>query len=210
MVAGHLFFPSVGRIEIADGSTLFEEPCVEVAMRFLVQFKRFRRGVPEVIGTVPIAAADGAAALALAQSPAGMRRWPARTDALRVMDDGGRTLLEWTVPVASTQPVTYPRVPVPTQPAGDKPRAAPPPLAEQSKESPSTLTQDGHHFAVGQAVSYAEDGQPEVWKGGYEIVRLDDPRGEPRYAIRSADQSYDRIVHEHELREDLGARARGR
>jgi hypothetical protein len=63
---------------------------------------------------------------------------------------------------------------------------------------------------VGQAVSYAEDGQPEIWKGGYEIVRLDDPRDEPQYAVRSADQSYDRIVHEHELREDLGARVRGR
>jgi len=59
---------------------------------------------------------------------------------------------------------------------------------------------------VGQAVSYAEDGQPETWKGGYEIVRLD----EPQYAVRSANQSYDRIVHEHELREDLGARVRGR
>jgi hypothetical protein len=67
-----------------------------------------------------------------------------------------------------------------------------------------------HLFAVGQAISYAEDGQPETWKGGYEIVRLDDPHREPQYAIRSADQSYDRIVYEHELREDLGARARGR
>jgi hypothetical protein len=182
----------------------------EAAMTFLVQFKRYRRGVLEVIQTLPIAAVNGTAALAFARSPVGMRHWPTRTDALRVMDDGGRTLLEWTVPVASIQPVTYPRVPVPTPPAGDKPRAAPPPLAGQSKESPSTLTQDGHLFAVGQAVSYAEDGQPEVWQGGYEIVRLDDPRGEPRYAIRSADQSYDRIVHEHELREDLGARVRGR
>ena len=69
-------------------------------MTFLIQFKRFRRGVPEVIGTLPIAAADGAAALAFARSVAGMRRWPSRTDALRVMDDGGRTLLDWTVPVA--------------------------------------------------------------------------------------------------------------
>jgi hypothetical protein len=65
-------------------------------MTFLIQFKRFRRGVPEVIGTLPIAAIDGAAALASARSLAGMRRWPARTDALRVMDDGGRTLLDWT------------------------------------------------------------------------------------------------------------------
>ena len=67
-------------------------------MTYMVQFRRLRRGVPEVIGTLPIAAADGASALAFARSPAGKRRWPARTDALRVMDDGGRTLLDWTVP----------------------------------------------------------------------------------------------------------------
>ncbi|GEO16634.1 hypothetical protein [Microvirga aerophila] len=179
-------------------------------MTFLIQFKRFRRGVPEVIGTLPIAAADGAAALAFAQSLGGMRRWPARTDALRVMDDGGRILLDWTVPVATAQPVTYPPGPVATKPAGKERRPAPLMTAEQPEESPSTPARGRHRFAVGQAVSYAEDGQPETWKGGYEIVRLDDPRREPRYAIRSADQSYDRIVHEHELREDLGARARGR
>jgi hypothetical protein len=83
-------------------------------------------------------------------------------------------------------------------------------MAEQPEKSPSAPALGRHRFAVGQAVSYAEDGQSETWKGGYEIVRLDDPRREPQYAIRSADQSYDRIVHEHELREDLGARARGR
>jgi hypothetical protein len=43
----------------------------EVAMTFLVQFKRFRRGVPEIIGTLPIAAVDGAAALAFARTLAG-------------------------------------------------------------------------------------------------------------------------------------------
>jgi len=182
----------------------------EIAMTFLIQFKRFRRGVPEVIGTLPIAAADGAAALAFARSPAGMRRWPSRTDALRVMDDGGRTLLDWTVSLATAQPVTSSTTPVPTKPAGKEPRPAPLMTAEHPKDSPSTPTLGQHRFAVGQAVSYAEDGQPEIWKGGYEIVRLDDPHHGPRYAIRSADQSYDRIVHEHELREDLGARGRGR
>jgi hypothetical protein len=182
----------------------------EIAMTFLIQFKRFRRGVPEVIGTLPIAAADGAAAFAFARSPAGMRRWPSRTDALRVMDDGGRTLLDWTVSVATAQPVTSSTTPVPTKPAGKEPRPAPLMTAEHPEDSPSTPTLGQHRFAVGQAVSYAEDGQPEIWKGGYEIVRLDDPHHGPRYAIRSADQSYDRIVHEHELREDLGARGRGR
>jgi hypothetical protein len=182
----------------------------EAAMRFLVQFKRFRRGVPEVIGTLPIAAADGAGALAFARSLAGMRRWPSRTDALRVMDGGGRTLLDWTVPVATAQPGTYSPTSVPAKPAGKEPRPAPLMRHEQPEESSSTPTLGQHRFAVGQAVSYAEDGQPEIWKGGYEIVRLDDPHHGPRYAIRSADQSYDRIVHEHELREDLGARGRGR
>jgi len=179
-------------------------------MRFLVQFKRFRRGVPEVIGTLPIATTDGAAALALAQSLAGMRRWPPRTDALRVMDEDGRTLLDWTVPAATVQSVTYTPTPVPVKPSGDAPRRAPPRMAEHPQGSRSTPASGEHLFAVGQAVSYAEDGQPETWKGGYEIVRLDDPRDEPQYAVRSADQSYDRIVHEHELREDLGARGRGR
>ena|SRR5918993_304095 len=182
----------------------------EAAMRFLVQFKRLRRGVPEVIATLPIAAADGAAALAFARSLTGMRRWPTRTDALRVMDDGGRTLLDWTVPVTTAQPATYSPTPVPAKFAGKEPRSAPPMMAVHLEESPSTPASGEHLFAVGQAVSYAEDGQPETWKGGYEIVRLDDPHREPQYAIRSADQSYDRIVHEHELREDLGARARGR
>lgn len=179
-------------------------------MRFLVQFERFRRGVPEVIGTLPIVAADGAAALAFVRSLAGMRRWPPRTDALRVMDDGGRTLLDWTAPVAAAEPVTYAPASAPAKPRGGVPRRNPPRLAKHSEESRSMATSGKHLFAVGQAVSYAEDGQPETWKGGYEIVRLDDPRDEPQYAIRSADQSYDRIVHEHELREDLGARARGR
>jgi len=177
-------------------------------MRFLVQFKRFRRGVTEVIGTLPIAAADGAAALAFARSLAGMRRWPTRTDAPRVMDDGGRTLLDWTVPVAAAEPVTYAPAPAPAKPSGDVPHRTPPRVAKHSQESRSTPASGEHLFAVGQAISYAEDGQPETWKGGDEIVRLDDPHHGPRYAIRSADQSYDRIVHEHELREDLGARPR--
>jgi hypothetical protein len=182
----------------------------EIAMTFLIQFKRFRRGVPEVIGTLPIAAADGPSALAFARSLAGMRRWPTRTDALRVMDDGGRTLLDWTVPAATAQPVTSSPTLVPAKPTGTKLRPAPLLTAEHPEASRSTPASGKHLFAVGQAVSYAEDGQPETWKGGYEIVRLDDPHHGARYAIRSADQSYDRIVHEHELREDLGARGRGR
>jgi hypothetical protein len=182
----------------------------EAAMKFLVQFKRYRRGVLEVIQTLPIAAINGNAALAFARSPTGMRHWPTRTDALRVMDEGGRTLLDWAVPAVIAQPATNSPLPVPRKPAGKEARPAPLITAAQPEEGPTTRPSGRHRFAVGQAVSYAEDGQPEIWKGGYEIVRLDDPHREPQYAIRSADQSYDRIVYEHELREDLGARARGR
>src|SRR5215207_8806538 len=68
---------------------LFEKLCTEEAVvTFLVQFKRFRRGVPEVIRTLSLSTIDGAAALAFTRSLAGTRHWPARTDALRVMDDG--------------------------------------------------------------------------------------------------------------------------
>jgi hypothetical protein len=71
---------------------------------FVVQFKRFRRGVPEVIRTLPVATIDGAAALAYAKSLVGTRHWPGQADALRVIDDRGRTLLDWTVPAAIAQP----------------------------------------------------------------------------------------------------------
>lgn len=66
-----------------------------------------------------------------------------------------------------------------------------------------------HLYAVGQHVSYAEDGIAWPWRAGYEIVALM-PAGaqEPKYQIRNADQSYDRVVQEYELTEDLGARGR--
>ena len=55
-------------------------------MTFLVQFIRFRRGVREVVRTLPIAAADGVAALERAKGRIGTGSWPMNTDALRVMD----------------------------------------------------------------------------------------------------------------------------
>jgi hypothetical protein len=67
-----------------------------------------------------------------------------------------------------------------------------------------------HLYAVGQHVSYVEDGTSGPGKGGYAIVALVPNRAdEPQYQISSADQSYDRVVREHELTEDLGARERG-
>ena len=97
----------------------------EVAVTFLVQFKRLRRGVPEVIRTLSLSTIDGAAALAFARSLAGTRHWPARTGALRVMDDGGRTLLDWTVPVTAPKQDTNSRSPVPAEPTSHELRAAP-------------------------------------------------------------------------------------
>ena len=56
-------------------------------MTFLVQFIRFRRGVPEVVRTLPIAAADGIAALEHVKGRVGTGSWPMNADALRVMGD---------------------------------------------------------------------------------------------------------------------------
>ena len=77
---------------------------------FIVQFKRLRRGVPEVIRELHVPSVDGAAALAAAQGIVGTRHWPVRTGALRVMDDGGHTLLDWTVPTGIPQPSTHARL----------------------------------------------------------------------------------------------------
>ena len=67
-------------------------------MRFFVQFIRFRRGVPEAIRTIPIDADHCEAALARVSARSGTGTWPMNTEALRVMDDGGRTVLQWMVP----------------------------------------------------------------------------------------------------------------
>ena len=158
---------------------------------FVVQFIKFRRGVPEVSGELSVVASDAQGALAIVQNQASKRDWPMRTDALRVMDDHGRTLLELKVlpPAQATDAV--------------KPSSA----AEPKSGSPARPAQ--HCFAVGQPVSYSEDGRPEKWRGGFEILRLEKVSLEPQYAIRNASQSYDRVVFQHELREDLGSRARG-
>lgn len=178
-------------------------------MTFLVQFTRVRRGVPEVLRTLALASEDAADALARAKSLGGTRFWPTRTEAVRVLDDGGRTLIVWTVPVPAAQ--SYPSLKLASPPrASDEPRPAPEPEKQHEKGS-GGLTIRHHHFDVGQPISYAEEDRPDTWKGGYEIMRLADPDiREPQYAIRNPDQAHNRIVQEHELREDLGARVRGR
>ena len=62
-----------------------------------------------------------------------------------------------------------------------------------------------HFYALGQQVSYAEDGIAWPWKGGFEVIALlPASTNEPAYRIRNAEQAYDRIVCEHELSESYG------
>ena len=59
-----------------------------------------------------------------------------------------------------------------------------------------------HLYALGQQISYAEDGIAWPWKGGFEVIALLPASGEePAYRIRNAEQAYDRLVCEHELSE---------
>lgn len=115
-------------------------------MTFVVQFKRLRRGVPEVIRELYVPSVDGPAAFAAALRLMGTRHWPVRTDAVRVMDDGGRTLLDWTMPAASQKPSTYSRRPA--EPAFVEPRLM------STIETTRTEKHSGSHlFTVGQPVS---------------------------------------------------------
>jgi hypothetical protein len=179
-------------------------------MIFLIQFIRFRRGVREVIRTLSVEAADGHAALARVRSRVGTSTWPMNTDALRVMDDGGRTVLDWTVAApAVQQPPSSRQTTQRAQIAGD-PLPASQPLPDSLTEAVGSPTTGHPHLEVGQAISFAEDGKSESWKGSYQIVNASDSTaGEAQYTIRSADETHDRVVKEHELREDLGARTRG-
>ena len=70
-------------------------------MIFTFQFVRFRRGVPEVIGQRRCEAADDAAALARAKTLVGTSDWPSTAEAVRVLDDGGRTLADWRIEESS-------------------------------------------------------------------------------------------------------------
>ena len=181
-------------------------------MNFLVQFIRFRRGVPEPVRTLPFAAADALGALSRAQELVGIGSYPVRTEALRVMDDGGRTLIDWTAPVTAEQPVAYIATldpPTSYQPSKPVPLLAPEEIRPEPRAT--ALTTQRHQFEAGQPISYTEDGRPDIPSGGFEIVELCDPGiHEPHYVIRSAEETSNRFVKEHELQEDLGARVRGR
>jgi hypothetical protein len=173
----------------------------------LIQFFRLRRGVPEVVNTVDI---DGDASAALAEGSRLVRRgrWPARADGLRAVDDCGRTIMNWSVPFASDEAPSIRLAIAPKSGTADELRM---PLPGTQVLQGDVLAAGSRHFDVGQPVSYADDDQPDLWKGGYEIIGLCDPEDpERQYVIRNANDSYNLIVQEHELREDLGARHRGR
>ena len=118
-------------------------------------------------------------------------------------------MLDWIVPVPAGQPPTSSELPQRIRAEPD-PRAADHRASEDLPQERQGVSPIPYPLDVGQAVSYTEDGKPEDWKGGFQIVGLSDPgAGEAQYVIRSADQSSNRVVKEHELQEDLGERTRG-
>ena len=172
----------------------------------IVQFLRFRRGVPEVVSTRTYSGTDEHSALDSVMALRGSRLWPAQTEAIRILGESGRTLMQ-----SMLAPLT--RVLGRTSPDLPEKRAAPTDLAATPPSSSVTLvTRTARQgFEVGQAVSYAKGGLPEFWAGGFEIVGLHAAdKGGTQYAIRNAEESADRVVQQHELCEDLGARGRGR
>jgi len=66
-------------------------------MIFTLQFVRFRRGVPEVIGERRCDALDGTAALARVRSLVGTSGWPSGAQAVRILDDSGRKVSDWRI-----------------------------------------------------------------------------------------------------------------
>jgi len=73
-------------------------------MIFHFQFIRFRRGVPEVISQRRCEALGERAALARAKTLVGTSDWPSRAEAVRVLDDGGRTMSDWRIGVSNAPP----------------------------------------------------------------------------------------------------------
>ena len=173
----------------------------------LMQFLRLRRGVPEVVHTIDF---DGDASAVLAEGTRLARkgRWPARADGLRAVDQCGRTLMRWEMAAAADQPSSA-LLPAVSDRGNVEEPTTPRPLGDFLKAG--ILPGGSHHFDVGQPVSYADDDEPDIWKGGYEIIELPIRADhEPQYVIRNASETYNLVVQEHELREDLGARLRGR
>jgi hypothetical protein len=173
----------------------------------LMQFLRLRRGVSEVVYTIDFKG-DVSAVLAEGARLVRRGRWPARADGLRAIDQCGRTLMRWEIAVDTDQPSAALLATASKRGTAGEPRL---PLPARDYLPGGVLPDRLHHFDVGQPVSYADDVEPDIWKGGYEIIELPIPADhEPQYVIRNAHDTYNLVVQEHELREDLGARLRGR
>jgi hypothetical protein len=172
----------------------------------IVQFLRFRRGVPEVVSTRTYSGTDEHSALDSVMALRGSRLWPAQTEAIRILGESGRTLMQSMLTTPSTvlrgtSPDLVQKGPASTDLAIARPSASVTLVTRTARQG----------FEIGQAVSYAKGGLPEFWAGGFEIVGLHAAdKGGTQYAIRNAEESCDRIVQQHELCEDLGARGRGR
>jgi hypothetical protein len=172
----------------------------------LIQFLRLKRGVSEVILTVEF---EGDASAVLAEGARLVRRgrWPAQADGLRAVDQYGRILMSWDVPAEAYQPASTISSLASQQGISEERMVA----AVPNSAAGEVLPAGASHFDVGRPVSYADDSEPSTWKGGYEIIELPVPADDERqYVIRNANESYNLVVQEHELREDLGARLRGR
>ena len=173
----------------------------------LLQFLRLRRGVLEVVHTV-VFEGEASATLAEGARLVAGGRWPDRADSLRAIDQWGRTLMRWDLAVKADRPTA-----ALLARGANRAAPAPPivPLPFRDRLKGGVPLHGIHHFDIGQPVSYADDGQPDTWKGGYEIIELTAPMDhEPQYVIRNASEPYNLVVQQHELREDLGARLRGR
>jgi hypothetical protein len=116
--------------------------------------------------------------------------------------------MKWDIAVGADQPPLTLLTPASNRGTVEEPTV---PLLMPDYLEGRVIPTGSHQFNVGQPVAYADDGTPDTWQGGYEIIELPDPTDhEPQYVIRNANDTYNLIVQEHELREDLGARLRGR
>ena len=137
----------------------------------LLQFLRLRRGVFEVVHTVDFEG-DTSAVLAEGARLVGRGRWPGRADGLRAVDQCGRTLMRWELGVDADQPSAALVVTASKPRMAEEPRL---PLPARDYLKGGVLAGGLNHFDVGQPVSYADDGEPDIWKGGYEIIELSIP-----------------------------------
>ena len=157
-------------------------------MSFLVQFLSFRRGVPEVVRTLHLQAGSSEDALQTAKTRMGAGSWPVRTDALRVMDDGGRTLINWLAPAAPPPPY----VDTASQAAQHRMAALSKGPVPIGRNHEARVLPDREHFEVGQAVTYASDSRPDVW--GEVLKSWADPSARTRGGTGSGVPTRDRTA----------------